>query len=233
MLQIVALLAISWLIVWLFERGNLMVLGLTPSPRRIKYFTILFVVSTLLSSTTFLLKMYVAKEVYVVDTTLTLTGFLRESWHQARTVLTEELLCRGVILYIMIKEWGQRPAILVSSILFALLHWLNAGVWGNVVQMALLFTFTFSMGMLLAYAYARSFSLLLPFAIHLGWNWMQNYVFPDNPMGSHVFVLDGPPPVVTISYLAFFTMLLLPKVAVIGINFGIVRTYKAENSELQ
>ena len=74
------------------------------------------------------------------------------------------------------------------------------------VQMALVFAFTFAMGLLLAYAYARSFSMLLPFAIHLGWNWMQNYVFPDNPMGSHVFVLDGPPPVVTISYLAFYNV---------------------------
>ncbi|MBK7790608.1 MAG: CPBP family intramembrane metalloprotease [Saprospiraceae bacterium] len=116
---------------------------------------------------------------------------------------------------------------LVSSILFALLHSLNAGLWGNVVQMALVFAFTFSMGLLLAYAYAKSFSLLLPFAIHLGWNWMQNYVFPDNPIGNHVFVLDGPPPVVTISYVAFFTMLLLPKIAVLVVNYGIVRSYRS------
>ena len=225
MIQIVALLAVSWLIIWLFERGNLSVLGLIPNLQRVKYFLILFLASALISSSAFLLKMYFAREVYVIDDALTITGFLRSSWYQVRTVLTEELLCRGVILYIMIKKWGHRPAIFVSSLLFAVLHWLNAGVWGNMVQMALVFAFTFAMGLLLAYAYARSFSMLLPFAIHLGWNWMQNYVFPDNPMGSHVFVLDGPPPVVTISYLAFFTMLLLPKIGVLIIDYMIVRKY--------
>ncbi|MBK8848726.1 MAG: CPBP family intramembrane metalloprotease [Saprospiraceae bacterium] len=227
MLQIVALIAVSWLILWLTERENLSVLGLTPTFQRVKYVAILFSVSAIISGSAYLLKMYFAKEVYLVDGTLTPTGFLLESWYQIRTVLTEELLCRGVILYIMIKKWGQGPAILVSSILFALLHWLNAGVWGNVVPMALVFAFTFSMGLLLAYAYAKSFSLLLPFAIHLGWNWMQNYVFPDHPIGNHVFVLDGPPPVVTISYVAFFTMLLLPKIAVLVVNYGIVRSYRS------
>ena len=227
MLQIVALIAVSWLILWLTERGDLSVLGLAPTVQRVKYVAILFSVSAIISGSAYLLKMYFAKEVYVVDGTLTTTGFLIESWYQIRTVLTEELLCRGVILYIMIKKWGQGPAILVSSILFALLHWLNAGVWGNVVPMALVFAFTFAMGLLLAYSYARSNSLLLPFAIHLGWNWMQNYVFPDHPVGNHVFVLDGPPPVVTISYLAFFTMLLLPKIAVLVVNYGIVRSYRS------
>ncbi|HRG20060.1 MAG TPA: CPBP family intramembrane metalloprotease [Saprospiraceae bacterium] len=227
MLQIVALIAVSWLILWLTERGDLSVLGLAPTVQRVKYVAILFSVSAIISGSAYLLKMYFAKEVYVVDGTLTTTGFLIESWYQIRTVLTEELLCRGVILYIMIKKWGQGPAILVSSILFALLHWLNAGVWGNVVPMALVFAFTFAMGLLLAYSYARSNSLLLPFAIHLGWNWMQNYVFPNHPVGNHVFVLDGPPPVVTISYLAFFTMLLLPKIAVLVVNYGIVRSYRS------
>ena len=50
--------------------------------------------------------MYFAREVYVIDDALTITGFLRSSWYQVRTVLTEELLCRGVILYIMIKNGG-------------------------------------------------------------------------------------------------------------------------------
>ncbi|MBK7790609.1 MAG: hypothetical protein IPJ54_19080 [Saprospiraceae bacterium] len=104
MLQIVALIAVSWLILWLTERGDLSVLGLTPTIQRVKYVAILFSVSAIISGSAYLLKMYFAKEVYVVDGTLTPTGFLLESWYQIRTVLTEELLCRGVILYIMIKK---------------------------------------------------------------------------------------------------------------------------------
>jgi hypothetical protein len=155
--------------------------------------------------------MYFAQEAYVLSPSLTAKSVFLETRYQVRTVLTEELLCRGALLYTLIRRIGQAKAVLISSLIFAVLHWLNAGVLGNPVQMILVFAFTFTMGFLLAYAYARSFSLLLPFAIHFGWNLVQNYVFPDTPTGQHLFVLAAPPPEVTISYLAFFTMLLAPK----------------------
>ncbi len=226
MLQLIGLLAISWLLIWLFEKKNLSVLGLTPGKDRLKYFSILFVVSALLSATAFLLRMYFAKEQYTVSHSLSAKSILLETWYQFRTVLTEELLCRGALLYILIKKIGPSKAILVSSILFAALHWLNAGVWGDLTQMIIVFTFTFLMGLLLAFSYARTFSLLIPFAIHFGWNLTQNYIFPGSATGEHIFILATPPPIVTISYLAFFTMLLLPKIAVLIADYLIVKRHR-------
>ena len=226
MLKLIGLLAISWLLIWLFEKGNLSVIGLTPTKERLKYFTILFIVSAILSAIAFLLRMYFAKEEYILSQSLTTKSILLETWYQFRTVLTEELLCRGVLLYILIKKIGQTNAVIISSIFFAVLHWINAGVWGNLTQMIIVFTFTFAMGLLLAYSYARTFTLLIPFAIHYGWNLTQNYIFPDSSLGNHIFTLAAPPPTVTISYLAFFTMLLLPKVSVIIVNYLIVKQYR-------
>lgn len=226
MLQLIGLIVISWLLIWLFEKGNLSVLGLLPTKDRLKYFTILFIVSSIISATTFLLRMYFAKEEYTINQTLTAKSILLETWYQFRTVLTEELLCRGALLYILIKKIGQSKAVLISSIIFAVLHWINAGVWGNLTQMFIVFTFTFSMGLLLAYSYARTFSILIPFAIHYGWNLTQNYIFPDTLKGNHIFTLVTPPPTVTISYLAFFTMLLLPKISVLIIDCLIVKRHR-------
>lgn len=226
MLQLIGLLAISWLLIWLFEKKSLSVLGLSPTKDRMKYFSIFFIVSVLLSATAFLLRMYFAKEEYVISQSLTTKSVLLETWYQFRTVLTEELLCRGALLYILIKKIGQTKAVILSSVIFAVLHWINAGVWGNLTQMMIVFTFTFSMGLLLAYAYARTFSLLIPFAIHYGWNLTQNYIFPDTATGNHIFTLAAPPPSVTISYLAFFTMLLLPKIAVLIVNYLIVKRHR-------
>jgi membrane protease YdiL (CAAX protease family) len=180
----------------------------------------------MLSATAFLLRMYFAQEEYVVSQSLTAKSVLLETWYLFRTVLTEELLCRGALLYILIKKIGQTKAVIISSIIFAVLHWINAGVWGNLTQMIIVFTFTFSMGLLLAYSYARTFSLLIPFAIHYGWNLTQNYIFPDTSTGNHIFTLAAPPPTVTISYLAFFTMLLLPKVSVLVIDYLIVKGHR-------
>ncbi len=230
MLQIIALFAFSWLIIWWHEKGNLSVLGFQPTLKRTGYFFLLLFVSILISASTYLLRMYFAEEQYTVNTSMNAQLFFQESWFQIRSVLTEELLCRGVLLYIMIRQLGTRKAIVLSSLIFALLHWFNSGVWGNLPQMAMVFVFTFAMGLLLAYAFTQSKSILLPFAIHLGWNWVQNFVFPDNAAAHSVFVLVTPPPTVTISYLAFFTMLLFPKIAVLAINYGIVRSYKSADS---
>lgn len=226
MLQLIGLLAISWLLIWFFEKGNLAVLGLTPTKDRLKYFSILFIVSAILSATAFLLRMYFAKEEYTIFQSLTTKSILLETWYQFRTVLTEELLCRGALLYILIKKIGQTKAVFISSIIFAVLHWINAGVWGNLAQMIIVFTFTFAMGLLLAYSYARTFSLLIPFAIHYGWNLTQNYIFPDTATGNHILTLAAPPPTVTISYLAFFTMLLLPKISVLVLDYIIVKRHR-------
>lgn len=226
MLQLIVLLAISWLLIWLFEKGNLSVLGLTPTKDRLKYFTILFIVSAILSATAFLLRMYIAKEEYTISQSLTIKSVLLETWYQFRTVLTEELLCRGALFYILIKKIGQTKAVIISSVIFAVLHWINAGVWGNLTQMIIVFTFTFVMGLLLAYSYARTFSLLIPFAIHYGWNLTQNYIFPNTVTGNHILTLAAPPPIVTVSYFAFFTMLLLPKISVLVIDYFIVKRHR-------
>ena len=226
MLQLIGLLAISWLLIWLFEKGNLSVLGLMPTKNTLKYFTILFIVSALFSATAFLLRMYFAKEEYIISHSLTKKSIVLEIWFQIRSDLTEELLFRGVLLYILIKKIGKTKAIIISSVLFAALHWINAGVWGNLIQMIIIFAFTFSMGLLLAYSYARTFSLLIPFAIHHGWNLTQNYIFPNTATGNHIFTLLAPPPILTISYVAFFTMLLLPKISVIIVNYLIIKRLK-------
>ena len=223
MLQLIALLAISWFIIWLFEKENLSVLGLGLTNERLKYFSLLFLVSSIISASAFLLKIYIAKEVYILSQSLTTKSILVEIWNQFRSVLTEELLCRGVLLYILIKKVGQTKAIIFSSILFAALHWLNVGIWGSPIQMIVVFSFTFTMGLLLAYAYARTFSLWIPFAIHFGWNLTQNFIFPDTSSGIHIFILAAPAPEVTVSYFAFFTMLLLPKISVIIIDYLIIK----------
>jgi membrane protease YdiL (CAAX protease family) len=170
--------------------------------------------------------MYFAKEQYTINPKLTSSLIFSELWDNTRGVLTEELLCRGVVLFVLIKKLGSKWAIIISSIIFALLHWLNNGVWGNATQMSVVFLFTFCMGLLLAFSYAKTFSILIPLSIHLGWNLTQNFIFPDKPAGNHLFILAAQPPIVTVSYFVFFVMLLFPKISAIGLNYLIIRRQK-------
>ncbi len=229
MLQILGLLALSWLLVWLFDRNNLCVLGFKPTKERLKLMALLFIVTAICCATTYLMKAYFLKEKYILNFWINANTILHGVWQTFRGVVTEELMCRGVLLYILIRKVKIKWAIIISSIAFGLLHWLNAGVFGNIILMCTIFLFTFTMGLLLAYAYIKTESILIPIAIHFGWNLTQNFIFPDPIDGFHIFILAEQPPSVTVSYFVFFLLIVFPKASAIGFNYFILKRQNLVN----
>lgn len=217
--QIIGLLLLSWLLVWLFDRNNLSVLGFKLTKKRLKLMALLFIVTAICCATTYLMKAYFLKEKYILNFWINANTILHGVWQTFRGVITEELLCRGVLLYILIKKVKIKWANIISSIAFGLLHWLNTGVFGNIVLMSTIFAFTFTMGLLLAYAYIKTGSILIPIAIHFGWNLTQSFIFPDPIEGFHIFILAEQPPTVTVSYFVFFLLMIFPKASAIGFNY--------------
>lgn len=230
MLQLLALLILNWLLLQLIEKKNLSVLGLIPDRRRLLFFFILLLLTGAMSASTFLWRMYFLGESYVPTPGLTATGIFQGCWYQLRSVATEELMFRGALLYILLSRTGSRTAVLVSSLLFSAAHGLMVGGWNFNMQLILLFTFTFLMGLVLAYACIRSGSLLLPLAIHLGWNLVQNYVFPDGGRDVRLLMTASPPQEVVVSYAAFFSMLFLPKICALLSAWLVIRQYPLVSS---
>ena len=225
MVEIIGLLAVSWILIWLFEKGNLSILGLRPTKNRLRYAAILFMITALCCSTGFLMRILFAKEQFILNPKINTAFVFTGIWLTLKSVLFEELLSRGVLLYILIKKLGQKWAILISAIIFAALHWNNMGVSGDVKQMAIIFFWPFAFGLLFAYAYAKSLSLYLPIAMHFGWNLTQNLIFPDRLSGNTV-VVSALQPIVTVSYFVYFTMFLFPKISAIVFDYLIVRIHK-------
>lgn len=218
-LELIALIALSWLLIWLFEKGNLSISGLKPTTNRLKLSALLFVVTALCCSIGFFMRMYFGQERFVVNPQLNTALILMGIWRTFASVLFEELLCRGIGLYILIKKLGQKWAILISAIIFSLLH-INVG--SNIVQMMATVGFTFFMGLVLAYAYAKTGSLYAPFAIHFGWNLTQNFIFSEGLLGHQLFI-SALKPEVTVSYVVFFSLILLPKISAIVLNYLIIK----------
>ena len=177
MLGIIVQLAISWLLIWLFEKKKLSVLGLWPLPKRILYFFIFFLVTAAICSTDFLMQMYFANQKWQLNPNLSATLILEGFWWNIKSVLFEELIFRGVLLYILIKKLGSTKAIILSAVAFGVYHWFSFGVIGNMIPMIVTFFITGTMGLLLAYGYAKTFSLYVPIAIHLGWNLTKIFIF--------------------------------------------------------
>ncbi len=226
MIGILVQLAVSWLIVWLFEKGNLNCLGLLPTKRRLTDFFLFLIIAAAFSAFGFLLKMLIAKQSWHLNSGINARLILEGTWYVVKSVLFEELIFRGVLLYILIKKLGTTRAIFISSVAFGIYHWFSHELWGNPVQMAVEFFGSGAMGLVLAYGYAKTFSLYIPVALHFGWNFIQMVVFSGNTIGSQVLVEAVPPPVVTVSYLRYFTMLYLPLVTCLLVSAWLLKRYK-------
>lgn len=104
-------------------------------------------------------------------------------WWNLKSVLFEELIFRGVLLFILIKRLGVAYGIIISSVAFGIYHWFSYGIIGNIPQMAIYFFVTGIMGLVYAYGYSKTFSLYIPSAIHFGWNFTNSFVFSKGPIG--------------------------------------------------
>jgi membrane protease YdiL (CAAX protease family) len=229
MLGILVQLIVSWLLVWFFEKGNLSFLGFYPTKRRLLDFTLFFFITAICCSTGFFLRMYFGREHWELNPLLTVTVILKAVWWNIKSVLFEELIFRGAIFYILLKKLGTAKAIAISAIAFGIYHWFSFGVFGNILQMAIIFVVTGTMGVLYAYGYAKTHSLYIPCAIHLGWNLTQIFIFSQGPIGDGVFILKEPQPIVTVSYLVYFIIFLVPILAALLINFSILKQRRQVN----
>ncbi len=233
MIGILVQLAISWLIVWLFEKGNLSVLGLFPTRKRLVDFMIFFLLTAICCASDFFLKMYFGKQQWIVNPSLSFNLLLSGTWWNIKSVLFEELIFRGVLLYILIKKLGATKAILISAIGFGIYHWFSQEAFGNIIQMAIIFTITGIMGLLYAYGYAKSFSLYIPCAIHLGWNITRSVIFSETVIGNQLLIQVKPIPEVTVSYPLFLILLIFPMASALLTNYLLLKRRKHSETLLQ
>ena len=226
MIGILVQLTLSWIIVWLFEKGNLSFLGFFPTRRRLLDFTLFFIITAICCSTGFLLRMYFGKEQWEINPTLNTKLIFEGIWWNIKSILFEELIFRGVIFYILIKKIGIAKAIIISAIAFGIYHWFSQEVFGDIKQMAITFILTGIMGALYAYGYTKTFSLYIPCAIHLGWNLTQGFLFSQGSIGNGILVLAKPQPIVNVSYFIYFSIQFLPILSTWLINFLLLKRRK-------
>jgi len=223
MIGILVQLIISWLIIYFAEKRDLSVLGWMPTRRRLAWSGYCFLLTAFCCAAGFFLRMYFVQEQWMLNPRLSAMDLLNGTWWNIKSVIFEELIFRGVLLYLLIKKFGATWGIVISSIAFGIYHWFSHEVIGNPVQMLITFVTTGLMGAVYAYGYARSRSVLVPSAIHLGWNLTMSVVFSSGNIGDQLFVQVKPVPQVTVSYLVYFCILLLPMASAMVLNFLLLR----------
>jgi hypothetical protein len=106
------------------------------------------------------------------------------------SVLYEEFLFRGYLLYQAIRFLGPKRGIVLSAGAFGIYHWFSYGVLGNIPAMLYVFLLTGSFGAMGALLFARTHSMAAPIGLHLGWNVVTYAIFSAGPSG-RVLLIPG------------------------------------------
>lgn len=189
MAGIIVQLVISWILLWVFAKRNLLALGLAPTADRLKQFATGFLIGLLFLSAFYFLTAWLIHAPYRINPGYTVPDFLSAVLYVLRSVLFEELIFRGAILYILILRIGATKAVLVSAVSFGIYHWFSYGIIGQPVNMIVIFAGTGIVGYVLASAFYRTQSMYLPIALHLGYNFTAMVIFSsDRGIGSQLLM---------------------------------------------
>ena len=191
MVIIIVELLISGILLWLYDKSNLLILGFLPTKKRIVDFIFGFFLSAILCALCLYLIIIVTKPTVTINPHFTFTTFLYSSFWMLKSVLGEELLFRGALLYIGIKKLGLKNACILSSLLFGIYHWFSYGILGDFSQMIYIFFLTGIGGLLFAFSFALTKSIYLPVGLHLGWNLINVVIFSGGPLGKQMLLFNG------------------------------------------
>jgi len=191
MIGILVAIGISYLLLYLIEKKNILALGFLPIGKRFLQFLIGFLISGILCVLVQYLESYLKSSTWILNKDITSGIILKSFWWDIKSVLTEELIFRGALLYILIQKIGSGRSILISAIAFGIYHWFSYGVLGNIMAMIFVFIGTGLMGYAWAWAFSKTKSIMLPFGLHLGWNFIYNTIFSKGPLGELLLISKG------------------------------------------
>lgn len=189
MLEIIVQLLLSWLILRFAQKQNLSkALGFYPIKKRVIQFLVGFLLASISIALIEIIQSDLTHLSWRLNDKVTYLDIPNYLWWNIKSVLFEELIFRGALLYIVIQRLGPKVGIILSGICFGIYHWFSFGLLGNIVSMTVVFLMTGFMGLVWALGFWKSKSVALTVGLHLGWNFTTNAIFSKGPMGQQILI---------------------------------------------
>lgn len=188
MLGIIVELIISWLLLWFICKKHLSVLGFKPTTHRVIFLIAGLLIAALFCTLYQIMSTAFVNNGWVLNKQITNKTILENSKWTLISVIYEELIFRGALLYIAIKKLGIIKACLLSAVGFGIYHWFTFNVLGNPLMMLITFAMTAIIGFSWAFAFAKTGSMYVPVGLHAGWNLVSTVIFSNNPFQQAIFI---------------------------------------------
>jgi len=162
MLGILVVIIISWLILRLISKEQLTVIGIRPNSSRLIEFTTGFLLTVIVSFINLYWQAYFKGITYILNPDYGIVDGIMRIWWTVKAVLFEELIFRGVILYLLIRRIGVVKACLIDALLFGIYHWFSYDMFGGrIIPMIYVLFVTGAGGWMFAYAFAKTTIFLI------------------------------------------------------------------------
>lgn len=181
------LLAVSWILLRL-EGKSLDSIGVDQPRRRLTEFLAGFALLGLASAAQQLALSAATGDSFTVNQNFRGGMLLEHARFVVNSVLFEELLFRGYVLYQLCRFLGPRRAIWIDAAAFGIYHWFSYSAFGNPVVMIYVLVMTGMMGLMWARAFTATKSVAAPIGLHFGWNAIAYIVFSTGPLGAALLV---------------------------------------------
>lgn len=225
------LLAISWLLLRL-EGKSLDALGFNTPGRRTQQFLVGFVIAALAVVVQQIGLSLAAGIPWQMNPEVNLPAVVNSIRWNLNSVLYEELLFRGYLLYQAMRWLGPRSAVLLDAAVFGVYHWFSYGAFGNPAQMVFVFLFTGAFGFMLAVAFVKTQSIFAPLGLHLGWNLISYLVFSAGPLGRELLIpANGAPRMEAAGISDFLFDVGVPLALIVGVSWLLLRRRSNDSLE--
>ncbi len=188
MLGLLVIIVVSWALLYFIEKKNIPVLGIIPNSKRIIQFLIGFVLIVLVGLLMIYIETLVLSVKWQLNPVINYPSILNAFGYHLRSALTEDLVFRGAILYILIQKISMQKAILLSALFFGVYHVFSYGMLeSNLLLIIYIILITGFTGYVWAYTFAKTNSIIMALGFHVGWNLIQACFFKSQPYGELLF----------------------------------------------
>jgi hypothetical protein len=188
MLGLLVIIVISWMLLHFIEKENIEVLGIIPTKKRASQFLIGFIIMVAICLIAILIETYILNVKWKQNSTIHYNLIFDAFVYHIRSALTEDLVFRGAILYILIQRVGAKKAILLSAIVFGVYHIFSYGMLNSsIIAMLYVTLITGATGYVWAYTFNKTKSIMMGLGFHLGYNFLMSMFYENQPYGQLVF----------------------------------------------
>jgi membrane protease YdiL (CAAX protease family) len=188
MLGITFLLILSSVLAFFIYGKKWDVLDIVPTKKRMLYFFIGFLLVSVLCLLTLFIESLICSIKWKINQPIDFFLLRRAIGYYFIAALTEELVFRGFLLYVLAKTIKVQNAKIISAVCFGFYHLFSYEMFGaGIIPMAYIFIITGLAGYVWSCGYIKSGTIWLALGMHFSWNMIQSLFSGKTPYGSILY----------------------------------------------